>query len=201
MHRMCHPWMRRDPQGDDWTAAQKAAVAEAAEAAGLDPEILLSIGPPGRGKSMPTPSPNPPYDGDLSPMEVDCLTPFLVKEMRTRGKVSAVDCLNSLIWVKRHNCYWTRTPEDRYGNREHRRKLIERWAGEARFDTPGELGPGHFLVGQPEEGIPGNLQCTGQPGSTVAGATIHPSGIGSRQCETSFFERTPSVRPCHPTTH
>ena len=60
--------------------------------------------------------------------------PFLVKEMRTRGKVSAVDCLNSLIWLKRHNCYWTRTPEDRYGNREHRRKLIERWAGEARFD-------------------------------------------------------------------
>ena len=123
-----------DPQGDDWTPAQKAAVAEAAEAAGLDPEILLSIGPPGRGKSMPTPSPNPPYGGDLSPMEVDCLMPFLVKEMRTRGKVSAVDCLNSLIWLKRHNCYWTRTPEDRYGNREHRRKLIERWAGEARFD-------------------------------------------------------------------
>ena len=42
-----------DPQGDDWTPAQKAAVAEAAEAAGLNPEILLSIGPPGRGKSMP----------------------------------------------------------------------------------------------------------------------------------------------------
>ena len=55
---------------------------------------------------------------------------YQMKEMRTRGKVSAVDRLNSLIWLKRHNCYWTRTPEDRYGNREHRRKLIERWAGE-----------------------------------------------------------------------
>jgi hypothetical protein len=123
-----------NPPGDNWTPAQKAALAEAAKAAGLNPEILLSIGPPGRGKSAPAPSAKPPYDGDLSPTEVDCLMPFLVTEMRTRGKVSAVDCLNSLIWLKRHNCYWTRTPEDRYGNREHRRKLIERWAREVRFD-------------------------------------------------------------------
>ena len=64
--------------------------------------------------------------------------PFLVKEMKTRGKVSAIDCLNSLIWLKRHNCYWTRTPVDRYGGLDHRRKLIERWAREGRFDKLAE---------------------------------------------------------------
>ena len=117
-----------------WTAAQKAAVAEAAKAAGLNPEILLGVGPPGRSKSGPAASPKQRYDGDLNPTEVEALTPFLVGQMKTRGKVSAADCLNSLIWVKRKNCFWTRTPEDRYGNREHRRKLIERWAREGRFD-------------------------------------------------------------------
>ena len=58
--------------------------------------------------------------------------------MKTRGKVSAIDCLNSLIWLKRHNCYWTRTPVDRYGGLDHRRKLIERWAREGRFDKLAE---------------------------------------------------------------
>jgi hypothetical protein len=69
---------------------------------------------------------------------VDCLTPFLVLEMKTKGRVSAIDCLNSLIWFIRRDCYWTRTPEERYGNHDHRRKLIERWAREGRFDKLSE---------------------------------------------------------------
>ena len=61
-----------DPRASIGPPAQKAAVAEAAEAAGLDPEILLSIGPPGRGKSMPAPSPKPAVRrGSQSNDEVD----------------------------------------------------------------------------------------------------------------------------------
>jgi hypothetical protein len=105
-------------------------LAEAAIAAGLDPATL----PSKRGQTPSQSPPKPAYDGDLKPDEVDTLNPFLVKEMKTRGKVSAVGCLNALIWVKRKNCFWTRTPDDRYGGREHRRKLIERWAREGRFD-------------------------------------------------------------------
>ena len=117
-------------KGFDWNAIDREGLAKAALLAGLKPEILL----PSITSAPIPPVAKPVYDGDLNPDEVDALNPFLVKEMKTRGKVSAVDCLNSLIWVKRKNCFWTRTPEDRYGNREHRRKLIERWAREGRFD-------------------------------------------------------------------
>ena len=100
--------------------------------------------------------------------------PFLVKEMKTRGKVSAVDCLNSLIWLKRQNCFWTRTPEDRYGNREHRRKLIERWAREGRFDKLAQWVQATNLSDEPEERTLGYLPGSEQPGPSVAGASGYP---------------------------
>ena len=139
-------------KGFDWNAIDREGLAKAALLAGLKPETLL----PSITSAPIPPVAKPVYDGDLNPDEVAALNPFLVKEMKTRGKVSAVDCLNSLIWVKRKNCFWTRF---------------------------------------------GYLPSSEQSGPSVAGATIHPSGVGSRQCETSVFERTPSVRPCHPTTH
>ena len=76
---------------------------EAAKAAGLNPHTLLASLPTTRGDSVEEPPLRPTYDGDLSPSEADCLTPFLVLEMKTRGRVSAVDCLNSLIWFIRRD--------------------------------------------------------------------------------------------------
>ena len=96
--------------------------------------------------------------------------------MKTRGKVSAVDCLNSLIWLKRHNCYWTRTPEDRYGDREHRRKLIERWAREGRFDKLAEWVQATTLSDNRKKELLAICQAQSQPGSSVAGASSTPRG-------------------------
>ena len=119
-----------DHEGHGWTPAEKAALTEGCRGGRAQSRNLIERWAAGAWQEHVSTSTKadirrrPQSDGGGQ----------RVKEMRTRGKVSAVDCLNSLIWLKLHNCYWTRTPEDRYGNREHRRKLIERWARESWFD-------------------------------------------------------------------